>query len=597
MPARQQSLANALEWSYELLTEPEKQLFTRLGVFAGGCSLESARAMSFNKLAASDLLISLLNKSLLMRVEAPASEELRFTMLETIREYALEKLTERGELDQVRKAYLGYFTELVEIAIDHLHKPDQQHWFNQLTADHANVLATLDYLVETKETEWAFRLGGSLWEIWWRWGYLNEGRRWLHRILELDSSKVTDSLQAGVLDGLAYLAMYQDDPRTAELYFERSLAIRRKGEVDKKLVAAISGLAGTYRTLGKYEQALQLNYECLALYRLLNEKIDEANSLCNIAWQLTDRGTYEPAQAMLEEALELHHKAGYTYGVARDKIYLGDILWRKNDSAQAIRHLEEAIALIRQLGHRIRLTAGLYRLGVIYLHEGQLDLARKQFEETIELSINMDRTAHLSYAYSGLGMIKLLENDLTEAEQLFEQALQQRAMVGYQLEGIIWGLEGLAVIAIRHAKDEDAQQLIEEAAQMRQTIASPLLPHTIKYIKPILQRFQKNKKRRVEQGQISATEPLTLHSASAASTSTVTTLSTDLMDTLVAEVLSSRETEVIKLLAQGHSNNQLAKILVISAGTVNNHLTSIYSKLGVNSRTAAIRYAFDHNLI
>ena len=359
LPARHQSLADAIDWSYQLLSEPEKRLFARLGIFAGSFSLAAATALGSETTSTLQTVISLLNKSLLKQVEALPGEELRFIMLQTIREYAMEKLVETGKLEIARTAHSRYFIEMAETGADQLKTSDQLNWLKRLAADHPNFLSALDYLIENGKVEEAFRLGGSIWVVWWRWGFLNQGRQWLHKILALDHLKLENTLQAKVLDGIAYLAMYQGDYRTAETYFERSLKIWRENEVSKYLARAISGLAGNYRILGNYERALQLNYECLDLFRSLGEPVSEADTLSNIAWQLMERGNYEPVQSMLQEALSIHTRANYLSGIGRTKIYLGDYYWRKNDPAAAIRYLEEGLATLRQVNHRIQLPAGL----------------------------------------------------------------------------------------------------------------------------------------------------------------------------------------------------------------------------------------------
>ncbi len=599
LPPRQKTLVDAMEWSYQLLSEPEKQLFRRLGIMVDSCSLEMAEALDSDKTSTLETIISLLNKSLLRQVEAMPGEELRFTMLETIREYAWAKLIEADELEVVRTAYIGYLTEMVEIGAVHLKKPDQLNWLKHLEADHPNILSALDYLIENEKAEGAFRLGGSIWEVWWRWGYLNQGRQWLNKILWLNRAKVEKTLQARILEGVAYLAMHQSDYRTAETCFIQSIEIWRENGVSKNLGDTISGLAGTYRILGNYEQALQLNYEALDLFRVLGEAINEADSLCNIAWQLMERGNYKSVQSMLEEALAIHTNAKYHSGVARTKVYLGDILWRKNDPVQAIRHLEEGVAMLREVNHRIRVPSGLYRLGLVYLCQGQLAVAEKLFEESVEMSEEMHKPLDLSYAYSNLGLLRMIQNNLNEAETLFHQSLNLRSELG-QLEGVLWSLEGLAVLAVKQAKYNEAQQWLEEAQTLRQDIAAPVLPHTLKYILPELMSFQngdKNALRKLDR--LKPKLPALNGSVAVEAHPTVaSTLADQALYFGFEQVsLSERESEVLKLVAQGHPNIQIAKILVISPGTVNNHLTSIYSKLGVNSRTAAIRYALDHNLL
>jgi tetratricopeptide (TPR) repeat protein/DNA-binding CsgD family transcriptional regulator len=486
---------------------------------------------------------------------------------------------------------------MVTAGADHISQPDQFNWLRRLMADHPNILSALDYLIESEDVQGAYRLGSRIWSAWWRWGYLSQGRQWLNKILTLPDTNVDNTVRARILEGVAYLAMHQNDYRVAETYFEESLKIWRENGISKNLGTAISGLAGTYRTLGNYERALQLNYESLELFRLLNDDVNVADSLCNIAWQLMERGDYEQVQAMLEESLALHSRANYLSGIARAKIYLGDYLWRKNNPQQAIQYLEESIAMLREVNHRIRLPSVLYRLGLIYLCQGQLALAEKYLEESVETAEEMHKPLDLTYAYSNLGLLRLAQKDLAGAEVLFRKALNLRPEVG-QLEGILWAMEGLAVLDLQQVRYAEAQDLIDEAHLLRQAICAPVLPHTIKFILPVLVNHNKITRHQVDHLKASyrlAAEKVAVETIPPASSLLVSQPLSFGLDAAVA--LSKRENEVLKLIAEGHRTSQIAKILVISPGTVNNHLNSIYSKLGVNSRTAAVRYALDHSLL
>ncbi|MBN9389478.1 MAG: tetratricopeptide repeat protein [Chloroflexi bacterium] len=595
LPLRQQTLGEAIEWSYQLLSEPEKQLFRKLGVFVGSCSLAAAEAMNSNHYDTLDSVESLLNKSLLKPVEEAPGEGLRFNMLETIREFALAKLVEAGELPAARVAYKDYFIQLVETATEHLKDPDYLDWVKRLETDHPNILDVLDYLIENGEVEEAYHLGGDIWVTWWRWGYLNQGRQWLSKILALTQPDLRPVLLAKVLDGAAYLAMYQDDCQEATTYFEQSIKIWRNYAPGKFLARAISGLAGSYRILGNYEPALQLNYESLDLYHSLGEAVSEANSLCNIGSQLLDRGRYDTVQELLEKSLEMHTNARYLTGMGRTKLYLGDFLWRKNDPAAGIRQLEEGLDILRQVNHRIQFSNALNRLGLIYLWQGQTGKAEKLLIESIEISEELNKKQDMSYAYANLGLLRVVQNRLEEAENLFNQSIALRSELG-QLEGVLWAMEGLAVVAIKQGDYARAQALLVETRHLRKFIEAPVLPHTLKFIIPVLLNYKelvdmtKNQPLPANNNPV-AVKPVALPEASRLSYPTSYNAEAQ------AAALSKRETEVLHLVSLGHPTSQIAKLLVISPGTVNNHLNSIYSKLGVNSRTSAVRFALDNGII
>jgi DNA-binding CsgD family transcriptional regulator len=204
----------------------------------------------------------------------------------------------------------------------------------------------------------------------------------------------------------------------------------------------------------------------------------------------------------------------------------------------------------------------------------------------------MDTRIDLTYAYSNLGLLKLLQNDLAGAENQFRRTLKIRSEVG-QLEGVLWALEGLAVVTLKQGNKEQAQRLWEEAKVLRKSIFAPVLPHTSKFIFPAFLNPGKTPDQLAGRPHVKspavfkqALEPITPPPFKQPA----------FIGLEEAVSLSKREFEVLNLVAQGHRTNQIADLLVISPGTVNNHINSIYSKLGVNSRTAAIRYAIDHRL-
>jgi predicted ATPase len=243
-PERQQTLRNTIDWSYKLLDESEQALFWRLGVFVGGCTLEAAEAVcrgwelrggSWGSDATAPTAISqpatpilegfkaLVDKSLLRRMESSDSEP-RFVMLETVREYVLERLEASGETDLLRQWHAGYFVALTEAAEPHIIGTDQAAWLNRLEAEHDNLRAALEWLLKHREVEAGLRLAGVLWIFWNVRGYRSEGRRWLEEALER-SEGATTAMRAKALNGAGGLAYSQGDYAQATALYEQSLAL------------------------------------------------------------------------------------------------------------------------------------------------------------------------------------------------------------------------------------------------------------------------------------------------------------------------------------------------------------------------------------
>jgi predicted ATPase/class 3 adenylate cyclase len=206
LPERQRTLRGAIEWSYELLTPEERTLFARLSVFAGGRTLEIIETICDpeGELDTLDGLESLLEKSLLRQEEGPGGEP-RFVMLETIHEYAREKLEESGEAEEVRRRHAEHFLTLAEESYPELKGPDQLEWLERLEAEHDNMRAALSWALGRKEAEVALRLGGALWWFWWMRGHNSEGRRLLEEALAIDG-RVSPEVRAMALAGVGELA-------------------------------------------------------------------------------------------------------------------------------------------------------------------------------------------------------------------------------------------------------------------------------------------------------------------------------------------------------------------------------------------------------
>ena len=243
LPARQQTLRAAIEWSHELLDPDEQSLFAHLAVFAGGCTLEAAEAVcgahGGHEIDVLDGLDSLSQKSLL-RPEEGSEGWTRFTMLETIREYALERLDASGEADSLRQAHARFFLDLAEAAEPQLTGPDQVLWLDRLGTEHDNLRAALGWLERSSEREPWLRLSGALWRFWWVRGHMTEGRGWLARALA-ETDGLPPAVRAKSLSGAGILAESQGDYVQAKALHEESLALARQSG-DRFAIAASYGI-------------------------------------------------------------------------------------------------------------------------------------------------------------------------------------------------------------------------------------------------------------------------------------------------------------------------------------------------------------------
>jgi predicted ATPase len=254
LPARQRTLRDTIRWSYDLLGEKEQRLFRRLSVFVGGCTLSAVEAVagSTDEMDFLDGVASLVDKNLLRRVEQEDGE-VRLAMLETIREYVLERLLESGEREAVRRAHAGYYLALAEEAEPGLTTAEQMRWLDLLEREHNNLRAALRWSVDSEDVETTMRLGGALWRFWYVRGHLREGRRWLEQALSLGGED--PFLRARLLGGGGELSHSLGDLDRAQDLREEALAVSSQLGDEAQIADALNGLAFVIRRKGEFARA------------------------------------------------------------------------------------------------------------------------------------------------------------------------------------------------------------------------------------------------------------------------------------------------------------------------------------------------------
>jgi non-specific serine/threonine protein kinase len=361
-PVRHQSLAAAIDWSYELLPHKEQEFFRRLGVFVGGCDLDAAAALA-PEVDALGALESLVSRSLL-RVEDVGGQA-RYRMLETLREYALIRLRESGEEDAARRAHAAYLLGLVERAAPELRGPRQQHWLDRLERDHDNVRAALAWSVE-QEPEVALRLGAGLWRYWFTRGYMLEGQHWLD--LSLSTAGAMDAsplARARALTGAGEMAWGRGDLRAAAACHRASLALRRQLADEEGMAQALHNLGNIAIEGGDYAEAREMHAESLALRRGLGNASDLALSLYNFGRLLTIEGERERGRELLEESLSLARQVGGSLAIAGPLRELGDLALARGEVDLAAGHYAEALRLAREVGAHVTIARGIESAAVI----------------------------------------------------------------------------------------------------------------------------------------------------------------------------------------------------------------------------------------
>ena len=362
LPARHQTLRAAIEWSFSIVEESEQKLFRRLGVFVDGWTLGAAESVCDpdDDLDVFEGLASLVDKSLVARVEGQTNEP-RFQMLETLWEYAREQLEASGEVGVMGQRHAGYFLEFAEEAEPHLVGPDQVAWLDRLDADRDNLLTALGWFVEHGDGDLSARFALAMYELWFRRGYITEGRDWLQRVLSLEEIR-TDS-RAKILDRAGWLAFYQGEDTKSEVLFTRSLDLAR-GVADEATAAkALAGLGVVEFHRDNFDAAEPLINESLVIRTKLGDKRGRASYLSGLAWLNLSLGKLDSAAELAERCLTLFQESGDILLSVEPLGILGWVAVTRRDRGRASLLLGQGLRLSREAGNRYNTMGCFGRLG------------------------------------------------------------------------------------------------------------------------------------------------------------------------------------------------------------------------------------------
>jgi predicted ATPase/DNA-binding XRE family transcriptional regulator len=378
LPERQQALRATLDWSHDLLTAAEQTLFRRLAVFTGGCTLDAAEAVSgtgsrivppqpefrsTNGPLLPDLLAGLVDTSLLRSLPGEGGE-LRYGMLETVREYGLERLVAADEEASVRRWHLVWCLDLARQAEPELTGGAQQHWFACLQTEHDNLRAALAWAISEKDAEAALGLGGALYRFWATQGYYEEGRHWLETALAL-APDGRSAPRGHALLGAGVMAFFQGKYDRAKELWQESLSLFRELGVTIGIAYSYGNLGLVADAQGDYEQAIASYEEALALFRQLDDRTFIAYMLHNLGLIAYFQGHYERATALYEESLALVRALEDQNSIAMTLGNLGLVAFVQGDYGRALALQHEALTLGRQLTNKPWLARGIEHFALI----------------------------------------------------------------------------------------------------------------------------------------------------------------------------------------------------------------------------------------
>ncbi|MFL5696728.1 MAG: protein kinase domain-containing protein [Ktedonobacteraceae bacterium] len=612
-PARQQTLRNTIAWSYDLLNAYEQSLFCRLAAFVGGCALEAIEAVcSELDDGAGEVLegvASLIDKNLLQQGEQEDGEP-RFVMLETNREYGLEALSSSGEMEAVRQVHAAYYHALAQQAAPHLTGPLQAEWLERLEQEHDNLHATLTWSLEPAQAgphfEMALQLGVALSGFWDVRGFYSEGRTFLERALA-HSEGVASPTRARALSTAAEFATEQSDFDRAEALCQESLVLYRElGDTRGsafclQMLAVIAANKGVH-----YAVVRALLEEGLALHRELGDKEAIAGSFLCLADIASAQGDYSTGRAMFEEGLTIYRELGNKRFIAASLKQSGTWLFFAGGDQVTVRaRLEESLTLFRELGDKQGMAFYFWISGWLALSHGETLTAHALVEQSLALWREMQDRWRVTWAVATLGRIEAHRGDLSAARALNEESL---ARVSEFTDNWLrsFCLEGLASVVAAQGEEVWAAQLWGVAESLRERCGIPLTPVERADYEPAVAAARTHLGEQAfaaawAEGRSMTFDQVLTERGRAAAAATISAVPPAIPPTKQSHTypsgLTARELEVLRLVAQGLTDAQVAEQLVISPRTVNWHLTSIYSKLQVASRSAATRYAIEQHLI
>jgi len=610
LPSRQQTLRNTIQWSYDLLSPQEQVFFRRLSVFVGGCTLEAAEAVcgagSYQTMEVLDRVASLVDKSLLQQTEQEG-EEPRLFMLETIREFGLERLSAHREGEAARDAQAAYYLWLAEEAESYLVRAKQGEWLDRLEREHENLRAALSWLIERGDGETALRLGGALWSFWWMHGHLSEGRDVLERMLPA-SQAAAAPIRAKALIGAGVLTGAQGYYMQAETLCAESLRLFRELEDRRGISTALWMLGRVAYNRSQYAAARMMAEEALALSRQTGDAWGITSSLENLTSVALDEGKYDEARTFGEEYLVLSKRAGDTRATVRMLLILGIVNFSAGDLVSSQMQLMESLMQARALGDERDIAYALLGLGWVACFQGEYTTAQTQLEEGLMHSRKVGDREALVWWHFGHAMAAFEQGDYPLTRTHLEACLEILGQWDYQYKQFVTlCLEILGEVAAEQGEPAWAARLWGAAETVR--ITGPSMPSILRttyqqYTTTVHARLgEKAFQAALAEGRKMTPEQALTARGSAVSTASAAEQPEALPTFLTKHVssypagLTTREVEVLRLVAQGMTDAQVAEQLIISPRTVTTHLTSIYNKLGINSRVAATRFAAEHRLV
>jgi predicted ATPase/DNA-binding CsgD family transcriptional regulator len=565
LKSRHSTLRTTIDWSYTLLSFNEQTLLNRLAVFSGGWTFDVCEQVclgnGIKKENILELLTSLVDKSFII-VETSGRTKARYRLLETIREYAIEKLVEGGESALLCDRHLDTFLARAEEASPKLGESYQQLWLNWLEGERDNLRAALSWSLQNERSsqhiEKGLRIAIALVRFWEIRGSVQEAMTWFERLLSQTDERISSVVRVNAIVFTSFLAMFLGNQQESFDYGKKAVKLAEEIIPENKpaLTFALAGFASGAKAIGDYLTSFKVGERVVKMLRETTEnKFYLGMGLLGQGEIAIQLGYYDVARERLDECLELALNDGDAFRIAHTLNLLGDLSRCEQSYAEAQNSYEKSAVLLRELGAQHDLASILFNLGFTYLHQDEIEQAQTLFKESM--------TIHLSQQNKP-GMIECL--------------------IGFAACAVKSGLYGTGVRLFAASTEISGQNDISRWMT------------TQKEVEKYFGVAQSNlSKKELQEEQLSG-RIMSLEQAIAWAMKLQFKSSIEVPDVNVLESLTNREFEVASLIGQGMSNLEIAADLILSKRTIETHVSHILSKLGFSNRAQIMRWAIDHKL-
>jgi predicted ATPase/class 3 adenylate cyclase len=424
---RQQTLRALIDWSHALLSDEEKVLLRRVSLFSGGWTLEAAEEVcSGEKIGKDQVLDSmtrLVDKSMVVTYEK--GNTTRYRLLETIRQYATEKLAESTDREALAGKHAEFFTKMAEQIEPRLMGADEVYWLDRLDLDHENVRVALGWCAQSQSSV-GVRLAGAMWRFWLTRGHWTEGRRWLSQMID-SFPEAESAARAKAILGAGALAFYQRD----------------------------------------HDAATRLLDESVVLFETLGDFRNQAWAFFYLGWMANDRGNPALAVEMLERGLRLFGALFDKHGIAHTRLMLGLVCFFRGDVSAAQAHVEASLTLSREIRDLLGTAWSLYLISMLLALEGHPEAASRPIEESISILETLGDRRNRAYAMGIRGLAALANGDTHGASRAEKESMVtfQELGDGY---GVCCAMSFFTAVMLAERKTDSAFYLAGAVASYRE---------------------------------------------------------------------------------------------------------------------------------